>query len=341
MKKLALIVCCLMVLSCGFVAAQRNVMPKAPNYSEENSWFSKPGRKDVAHMVPGGKGDHYVNDDTLKADVFFIYPTLYGKKYAGRFKWNADTEFGKLNKRIENTTIKYQATAFNGAGKMYIPKYRQAIVAAYYTSNGLAAKAAFDTAYADVRRAFIYYLENFNHGRPIIIASHSQGTNHAERLLAEFFDGKPLQKQLVAAYLVGMPINTNRYQTIRPCTSATDTSCFCSWGTYKENFYPKTYIFRGYADAVCTNPISWKVNDDVKVAASENMGTLFWRFDRMYLNACGAQSHYGLLWVRKPKLPGRWLVSIKNYHVGDINLFYWNVQQNAQQRVKSYLGAKQ
>ena len=341
MKNLALIVCFLMLLESNFVVAQRNALSKAPDYSLENSWFSKPGRKDVAHLVAGGKGDHYQNDDTLKADVFFIYPTLYAKKYRGVNKWNADIAYEKLNKRIEKTTIKFQSTAFNGAGKMYIPKYRQANIKAYYTSDGLAAKAAFDTAYADVRRAFIYYLEHYNNGRPIIIASHSQGTNHAERLLAEFFDGKPLQKQLVAAYLVGMPININRYQTIRPCSSATDTMCFCSWGAYKENYYPKTYIFRGYQDAVCTNPISWKVNDDVKIAPSENLGTLSYRFDRRYLNVCGAQSHYGLLWVRKPKLPGRWLITIKNYHIGDINLFYWNVQKNAIDRVNSYLGVKQ
>ena len=50
-----------------------------------------------------------------------------------------------------------------------------------------------------MRAAFIYYLKNHNHGRPIIIASHSQGTWHAGRLLKEFFEGKPLQT--VTAYV--------------------------------------------------------------------------------------------------------------------------------------------
>ena len=53
----------------------------------------------------------------------------------------------------------------------------------------------------DVKAAFQYYLEHYNNGRPIIIASHSQGTTHAKRLLKEFFDGTALQHQLVAAYL--------------------------------------------------------------------------------------------------------------------------------------------
>lgn len=340
MRNTLITLCFLLLFESNFVVAQRNAMPKAPDYSLETSWFSKPGRKDNAHMVAGYKGENYINDDTLKADVFFVYPTIYSKKYAGHYRWNADTKLEKLNRKIDKTTIKYQSTAFNFAGRMYIPKYRQANIKAYYTSDGLAAKAAFDTAYADVRRAFIYYMEHYNNGRPIIIASHSQGTNHTERLLAEFFDGKPLQKQLVAAYLVGMPINTNRYQTIKPCSTATDTECFCSWGTYRENYYPKTYIFRGYADAVATNPISWKNNDDVKISPSENRGTLIWKFDRLYMNVCGAQSHIGLLWAKKPRFPGSGLITIKNYHLGDINLYYQNVRENAILRVSSYLKAK-
>ena len=67
---------------------------------------------------------------------------------------------------------------------------------------------AFATAYADIKAAFEYYLKNYNHGRPIIIASHSQGSTHALHLLKDYFENKPLQKQLVAAYIVGMTIPT-------------------------------------------------------------------------------------------------------------------------------------
>jgi hypothetical protein len=45
-----------------------------------------------------------------------------------------------------------------------------------------------------VKTAFLYYLQHYNNGRPIIIASHSQGATHGKRLLKEFFDGKELQK---------------------------------------------------------------------------------------------------------------------------------------------------
>ena len=57
---------------------------------------------------------------------------------------------------------------------------------------------AFDFAYEDIKKSFEYYLQHYNNGRPIIIASHSQGTTHALRLLKEFFENKPLQ--LVAVW---------------------------------------------------------------------------------------------------------------------------------------------
>ena len=60
------------------------------------------------------------------------------------------------------------------------------------------AEGALDQAYEDVLAAFDYFLANFNDGRPIIIASHSQGTVHGARLLADRFDNNPnLRNQLV------------------------------------------------------------------------------------------------------------------------------------------------
>jgi Protein of unknown function (DUF3089) len=310
--------------------------PAPPNYADTANWFALPGRNDMADRIMGQKNLAYTKEDSLKADVFFVYPTIFTGKATDEYLWNANVDNELLNKRITNTTIKYQATAFNGAGRMYIPKYRQAQLTAYYTKSPGDAKAAFDTAYADVKRAFEYYMEHYNNGRPIIIASHSQGTNHAERLIGDYFDGKALQKQLVAAYLVGMPINKTRYTTIKPCSSPTETGCFCTWTTFKRNYRPKTFYCRGYADAAVTNPISWTVNDTI-VSRKENIGGLFYNDKKIAKHTSNAQTTKGLLWIRHPHFPGSFLVYMKNYHVGDINLFYYNVRQNAIQRVDSFI----
>ena len=78
-----------------------------------------------------------------------------------------------------------------------------------YKEEGL---KALDFAYEDIRNAFIYYLKNFNDNKPFIIASHSQGTVHAKRLISEFIDGKELQKKLIAAYLVGIKVKKNEFK---------------------------------------------------------------------------------------------------------------------------------
>ena len=98
-------------------------------------------------------------------------------------------------------------------------------------------------AYQDVKRAFQFYLENYNQGKPIIIASHSQGSLHAKRLLHEFFDGKVLQEKLIAAYLVGVRILPNEFKNIPVLNQPNETGGFVSWNTYKKNKLPKRYDY--------------------------------------------------------------------------------------------------
>ena len=86
-------------------------------------------------------------------------------------------------------------------------------------------------------------------------------------LLKEFFDAKPLGKQLVAAYLVGMPVEKKYFQTIPLCTDSLQTGCYCSWRTLKEG-YLTDYIKRETNDVVVTNPLSW---DTSLVAVSRKM----------------------------------------------------------------------
>ena len=81
--------------------------------------------------------------------------------------WNASIEDRKLNDKTDGSTILYQASIFNGAGKVYAPRYRQAHLHAYFTNKRKGeAQKAFELAYADVKAAFEYYLQHYNQGRP-------------------------------------------------------------------------------------------------------------------------------------------------------------------------------
>ena len=212
-KKQLLLIALVLFVSCApkyhpqilTIAFTTPVTLLPPDYSKEENWAALPDKSDNADKIPCSNQlrDQQSNGD---ADIFFIHPTLYLKTNEKSNGWNADVTDTIVNKRVDESTILYQASVFNGAGKIYAPRYRQAHIAAYYSHKYEDTSKAFDLAYNDVQRAFQYFLDHYNNGRPIIIASHSQGTTHAIRLLKDFFDGKPLMKQLVSAYIVGMPV---------------------------------------------------------------------------------------------------------------------------------------
>lgn len=156
---------------------------KPVDYGLLSSWAAHPWKQDPSDSVPQPLRKDYHADSSV--DIFFIHPTTYTNPEK-QFGWNAPVDDTALNNKTDQTTILYQASIFNEAGRVFAPRYRQANLDAYFTEDTVAAMAAFDRAYEDVKAAFQYYLEHYNNGRPIIIASHSQGTTHAKRLLKEF-----------------------------------------------------------------------------------------------------------------------------------------------------------
>jgi hypothetical protein len=241
-------------------------IPPAPNYSLQENWSALPFRKDFGDLVPNGYTDNQAN---AEVDVFYIHPTLYNEKPTTIYKWNHDLHDAKLNKEIDEVATKFQGTAFNGAGKLYVPRYRQAHYSVFLTPHLDDKQAALNVAYSDIDAAFTYYLENYNHGRPFIIASHSQGTIHAARLLKYRIIGTNLQQQLVVAYLPGMAVPKDSLPGLPVCQEPNSIGCFTSWSTYERGYIPATYN-NALARAVCVNPITWKFDDSLTVSISQN-----------------------------------------------------------------------
>lgn len=302
-----------------------------PDYSNLNYWAASPFKYDPSDDVPKGLKDK--SKDSL-ADVFFIHPTTYtdSKLPEG---WNADINDAGLNEKTDNTTILYQASVFNKYCRVFSPRYRQANICAFYTEEKDAANAAFDMAYEDIRNAFEYYLEHFNQGRPIIIASHSQGTLHAGRLLKEFFENGPLKEQLVCAYLVGLPVFSNYFSVLKPCSDSASAGCFVSWRTFEDG-YVSSRVQNEKLKAYVTNPLTWKM-DTTFAFADLNKGGVLRNFNKVIPGLVHAQVHGNILWVNKPKFFGDFLLKTKNFHIADYNLFYDNIRENAGLRVKNFL----
>merc|ERR1712032_768356 len=89
---------------------------------------------------------------------------------------------------------------------------------------------AVDLAYGDVRSAFEHFLGRAG-GRPIVIASHSQGSIMTVRLLELFETDAKLKQRLVCAYILG-PVGSfpadrfdRCFPSLHPCNGPLDTMC--------------------------------------------------------------------------------------------------------------------
>lgn len=315
------------------VAYSDESLPSPPDYSDPFYWSALPDKEDFADHVPSRSSIALMNgEDSARADVFYLYPTLF----FSRKQWNADLHNEKLNKFIDEKAVQNQATVFNGSCRIFIPRYRQATFQSYFSMADPDALRAFALAYTDVKAAFEYYLEHYNNGRPIIIAGHSQGTTHAVQLLKDYFDGKPMQQKLVAAYLIGMPVYKNELQYIPPSDSAGQIGCYISWRSYITGHYPREkYRSKDPDSIVVINPLTFS-RIDTLIANTCNAGGLNRDANTIIPNVCNAQIHNDIIWVSKPDVPGKALLFIKNMHPADYNLYWMNIRNNVQQQIDAY-----
>ena len=302
-----------------------------PDYRDLHYWAAHPEKWDPSDSVPKPLRNKEATDQTI--DVFFVHPTtLTNQEDTNR---NALIDDAAINSKTDYSAILYQASVFNADCRVFAPRYRQAHYNNYFTPDTARARQAFDLAYKDVKEAFETYLKYYNNGRPIIIASHSQGTTHAARLLKEFFEGKTLGNKLVGAYLIGMPVPETYFTTLKPCNDSLATGCFVSWRTYEKGFEGSEFVLKETFKAVVTNPLTWTM-DTLFAPASLNTGGVLKKFNKLYPGVTDATVHKNILWSRKPRFFGNFLLRQKNYHVGDINLFYNNIRQNVNTRKRMY-----
>jgi len=333
-----------------FAATER---PPAPDYARRDTWLVWPGVPGKADVIPNGTG-RIANRDP-KADVFFIHPTTYLSNAA----WNARfDEGGATGTQLEDGVLRYQASVFNGCCRVYAPRYRQTTIAAFLKPDP-DSNAAYDLAYSDIQRAFDYYVSNENRGRPFIIASHSQGSLHATRLLQDRILGNPeLRKRLIAAYVVGASLPEGQEWTGLPvCDGPQQTGCIVDWNsvtaltplalgrrimmTYGEGRYQTV----GTRTWLCVNPLTW--TRDGNAPPSANKGALpavahGEPLPALVPGVTGARCERGRLVVNVPRSKRQGfsdlLTKFGSYHNHDYNLFYASIRQNAIDRVAAYLG---
>ncbi|SDA12861.1 DUF3089 domain-containing protein [Sphingomonas sp. NFR15] len=319
-------------------------LPPPPSYDDAEMWLARPDKAgNPALWTPPG----YTPGTRPHAAVFFIHPT----SYLVRTHWNAPLDDPEANARA-TIFLKGQASAFNGVGAVWAPRYRQAAFGAFLTSQGDAQKAL-DFAYRDVVAAFDAFVREAG-DRPIILAGHSQGGLHLSRLLHEKIAGTPLAKRIVAAYVVGWPVSRTAdlpLMGLPECTRADQPGCILSWQSFAEPADPSLILdtfdaSTGYTGArrngtamICTNPITG--TPDATAPAAANLGTLLPTSDLSSASISAGQvgarcAGRGLLMIGTPPPLGGYVLPGNNYHVYDYGLFWANVRADAARRLAAY-----
>jgi hypothetical protein len=293
---------------------------------------------------------------THKVDVFYIYPSAYAKADASAPNVGLITDAGMRLKA--KAAFTRQAAAFSPFADVYAPFYRQAD--AFYALSLPAAQRAKligDIPAGCVLLAFDYYVRHLNHGKPFILAGHSQGSQVLEILLSRYMKDHPkVYGRMIAAYVVGYSV-TPEYLAANPHLKFTkgrhDTGVIISWNTEAPTTAaPNPVVLPG---GISVNPITW-TRGEAEAPAAQSLGSI--ELDPSTggtpaLNADGTIKRFkGLADARVDKdkgvvvcstidatqppyfIPGGFPLGV--LHTFDYPLYFFDVRANAKDRVQHY-----
>jgi hypothetical protein len=306
---------------------------------------------------------------SAQVDVFYIHPTTYREVAF----WNQPVDDAKTNAWTDESVIARQASVFNACCRVFAPRYRQATAAGVYAPASKNPMAAYDLAWQDVRAAFLYYLKHYNHGRPFIIAGHSQGGAHTQRWLEEFGRDPKLRSRLVAAYAIGIAfpegIVSRAFNGVSLCKTANEVGCVVTWNSFlrgtdgssmtksAQKRYSDKYQTQEGLAVMCVNPLSFDLSRP-DVPASGNLGSLpaspglgatplasaaAARLPATEAGRLGASCENGILYVDAPPKEGYAIVPLPGgmLHFNDYDLYYQNIRLNAVARADAWVAAHQ
>lgn len=281
------------------------------------------------------------------ADVFYIHPTTFLSQ-----EWNQSLADAAAQTWTRVSVVDRQLSAFSDCCRRIMPWYRQASTRAFAERDGRGA-AAYDLAYGDVRAAFRHYLANSNHGRPFILAGHSQGALLGLRLLHDEIASTPAARRLVAAYLPGIGIPAGALPASIPvCRHPAQTRCAISWNSFTPHAETSAWAERAQRDyglpgrdrhIICINPLTFKASQPAAAASAAKGWLPVAARDAQPLpiaiGAVSASCKNGVLRVTTTSpapapIPGGIL------HMHDIALFWGDIATNARLRVRAFHGAR-
>ena len=306
-------------------------MLETTDYSQKSSW----------HKLP---------EITKEFDTFYIYSTIYFGANEG------DPDYATLDnaEMLAGIPIEHaiKSSVFEEATNLFIPLYRQSSMkyaAEVYMKDGNIDAALNGMPYGDITAALDYYFENYNNGRPFVIAGHSQGSAILRLVLKRYFKEHPdYYKRMVAAYAIGYSITKDDLEAnphLKFATGETDTGVIISWHAegpknVEVNFpIPSVIIAK---NGIAINPLNWK-RDETYAPASMNLGSIVMdetgkteiRDTDGDAQVCLAR---GTVVTNAKAIPNEMveLAGPQCYHQDDYSIFYNNIKDNVAKRIAAY-----
>ena len=279
-----------------------------------------------------------------EADVFFISPTSYvGDDSSFNMPLSDSDEKAKFV-----SAIKMEKGIYDGNCRFFAPFYRQASLSAYELKENKF-EGCIELAYQDVKAAFLYYIQNYNNGRPIVLAGFSQGADLCIRLLKDCFRDLGINELLVACYALGWRITETEleeYPHLEMALSETDTGVIISFNCEAESVTESIIIPAG-TRTYTINPLNWRV-DGTPADKSLNKGACFTDSDgeikSEIANFTGAYIDMERGALKITDINSEDYPSVLElfdegvFHLYDYQFFYRNLQENVLKRIDAYLG---
>ena len=157
----------------------------------------------------------------------------------------------------------YQAARYSQDCRV-APVYRQITVQGLGQPQTVT-PAMRESAYGDVVQPWRTYLRRFNHGRGVVLISHSQGTFVLRRLIREEIDPRPAaRRRLVSAVLLGGNVTVREggdrggdFKKLRACRRARQVGCIIAFSTFNAPVPQGSRFGRTTEpgrEVLCTNP---------------------------------------------------------------------------------------
>jgi hypothetical protein len=261
-----------LIAAAGFASALASAAAPAlaaddDAYARPEAWLCRPGVSDlcaapvVATVVQsdGSRGSRVLKPNpAAPIDCFYVYPTV-SEDPAG----NSGMTGGPGEKRA----VAQQFAAFASVCRPFAPIYRQVTIAgveAVLRHEPL--PVDFKLPYEDVRAAWRHYLAHDNDGRGVVMIGHSQGARILARLIVHEIEGKPEQRLLAGALILGFDVEVpegkdvgGTFKAIPLCRAAGQSGCVVAYETFPASSLPPdesrfTHPETPGMEIACTDP---------------------------------------------------------------------------------------